>query len=587
MPRVSELKRTYLPVLAILLPSLAAVLAAWWTVSSQADALERARFDTIAHEAVSEIENRLDAYEQVLRSGVALLEASRMVTRKDWRRFVERLEVDRRYPGLQGFGYAMRLRPDQVARHEDRVRAEGFPHYGVKPAGRRDVYYPIVFLEPLADRNLRAFGYDMFSEPVRAAAMALARDTGAPAMSGRVILVQETEENIQAGALLYLPYYGPQGDPGSITGRREAIRGFVYSPFRMDDLFAAILGDRGKSLCVWVYDQEVEADSLLYGPEGCAAGRFQARHTITVGARNWVVRLVSTPALDRTVADRHSGPLALSGLIIAALLLVATRSMAIERRRRLALADSNRALDTARRQAEAANASKTRFLAAASHDLRQPLQTLGIYLHLLADQGPPHLRILADPAVQAFDAARRMLNSLLDIAALESGALQQEPQPLDAADLLARVAAESRAEAAGKGLDLRLRLAPAPVRTDPVSLERVVRNLVNNAIKYTDRGIIRLACRVVGDQARIVVSDTGRGIPADRRELIFEDFYQLGNPERDPSKGLGLGLATVSRLARLGGYRLRLRSRPGCGSSFIVELPHAPHKSDQTPGNAP
>ncbi|HLO77452.1 MAG TPA: HAMP domain-containing sensor histidine kinase, partial [Magnetospirillum sp.] len=207
-----------------------------------------------------------------------------------------------------------------------------------------------------------------------------------------------------------------------------------------------------------------------------------------------------------------------------------------------------------------------------SHDLRQPLQSLGLFLQIMVERsGAPGS--VERAAQQAYDATVRLVDAMFDAAALESGRAKPVIERVDVADVLGRIAAESRAEAEARGLFLRQRLCHVEVDTDKVMLERIVRNLASNALKYTTSGGILIACRTTPNAVRVKVADSGPGIPEDKRTLIFEDFYQIENPERDPRKGLGLGLATVSRMARALGFRFYVLSRKGMGSTFVVEIP--------------
>jgi CheY-like chemotaxis protein len=167
----------------------------------------------------------------------------------------------------------------------------------------------------------------------------------------------------------------------------------------------------------------------------------------------------------------------------------------------------------------------------------------------------------------------KLLDALLDISKLDAGVLTPQVADFAINPLLARMETAFAAAAQAKGLRLRVLPTRLIVRSDPVLLERIVMNLVSNAVRYTERGGIVVGCRRRGGQARIEVWDSGVGIPADKRAEIFQEFYQLANPGRDRSKGLGLGLAIVERLARLLGHRIELASTPGQGSVFAIELP--------------
>ncbi len=174
-------------------------LAAWRFFDVQFEERVRDRFLHRAQSTKQALVLRLQAYEQALQGASALFAANDMVSRTDWGSYVGGLQLDRDLPGIQGTGFALMVRPEQRHAHEASVRAEGFPSYRIHPEGARDIYSSIVYMEPFGGRNLRAFGYDMYSDPVRREAMERARDTGKLALSGRVILVQEVELRHPAG----------------------------------------------------------------------------------------------------------------------------------------------------------------------------------------------------------------------------------------------------------------------------------------------------------------------------------------------------------------------------------------------------
>jgi PAS domain S-box-containing protein len=222
------------------------------------------------------IHERLNAYSLVLRGGAGLFTAKETVARQDWRAYVDTLSASGLIPNLQGVGFAQVIPADQLATHIDRVRSEGFPKYIVWPAGDRTSYSSIIYLEPFRDRNLRAFGYDMLSEPVRRAAMEQARDTGKAALTGKVELVQETDTDVQAGALMYVPVYRNAAPISTLEQKRAALIGWSYSPYRMKDLMEGILDDwmsqKDQSLDLHIFAGLQEThDSLLFGSQDSLA----------------------------------------------------------------------------------------------------------------------------------------------------------------------------------------------------------------------------------------------------------------------------------------------------------------------------
>jgi signal transduction histidine kinase/ActR/RegA family two-component response regulator len=226
------------------------------------------------------------------------------------------------------------------------------------------------------------------------------------------------------------------------------------------------------------------------------------------------------------------------------------------------------------RLAESASLAKSRFLAAASHDLRQPIHAVGMFLGALRGKALPRdARTLVDHIERSIGGLDDLFSTLLDVSRFEAGIVSADLHDIEIDPLLARICAEHGAEAAAKSLTLRRVPCSKTIRTDPVLLERVIRNLLSNAIKYTDRGGILVGCRRSGDRIRVIVGDTGRGIAAADADRIFHEFFQVESAARDNPGGLGLGLAIVSRIAPLIEASVSVSSTLGRGSAFSLSLP--------------
>ncbi len=219
------------------------------------------------------------------------------------------------------------------------------------------------------------------------------------------------------------------------------------------------------------------------------------------------------------------------------------------------------------------SAAKSRFLASASHDLRQPLHALGFFVDALPEHTAPAGMPVVDNIRRSVAAMEDLFNALLDVSRLDAGVVETHTATVPVAPLLERVRFEFEPQARQKGLSLTMMPTSALVRSDPALLERIIRNFVSNAVRYTDRGGIVVGCRQRSAAVRIEVLDSGRGIPADKHHEIFQEFCQLDNPERDRRNGLGLGLAIVDRVARLLDHAIDLRSVVGKGSRFSVTVP--------------
>jgi signal transduction histidine kinase len=253
------------------------------------------------------------------------------------------------------------------------------------------------------------------------------------------------------------------------------------------------------------------------------------------------------------------------------------------------------AAEAARRDAEIANRAKTQFFTAASHDLRQPLHAMGLFAEALRQRvHEPEVAQLVNSINESVDALEGLFSELLDITRIDSGVIEVHPQHFEVGDILRKLRLHFEPSAFEKGLSLRLRGAGKVVFADPLLVERVLRNLVSNAIRYTNDGSVLVGCRQRGDRVRVQVWDTGLGIGEAEQTRIFDEFYQVPNTPKvspDQRKGLGLGLAIVKRLADLMGAPLTMRSAPGRGTVFTLELPagRAPRPSAllAVPGKGP
>jgi len=245
---------------------------------------------------------------------------------------------------------------------------------------------------------------------------------------------------------------------------------------------------------------------------------------------------------------------------------LATQNVELERAREAA--------ERARTEAEIANRSKTQFFAAAGHDLRQPLHAMGLFAAALTEKvRDPEVLHVVNSINASVDALEGLFNELLDISKIDSGVLKASPTHFELAAMLDRLRMDFEPEAFERGLQLRTVPTGAYLFSDPVLVERILRNLLANALRYTRSGGVLVGARRRGREASLEVWDTGIGIPAAEQTRVFEEFYQLANPERNSKKGLGLGLSIVKRLAHLLGAHVELASVPGRGSVFKVRLP--------------
>ncbi len=299
------------------------------------------QFEFLVEKTTEAIGKRLIDHEQILLGAAALFDTSGDVSREQWRLYNERLQLAKRYPGIQGVGFAEAVLPERRLEHIQSVRGEGFVDYDIHPPGERPLYIPIVYLEPFADRNLAAFGYDMFAEPVRWQAMSTAAETGQTRLTGKVKLRQETHGDVQAGVLMYVPVYRQNMPTDSPGQRMQALRGFVYSPYRMDDLMRGILGVADPNLSLRVYaGPREQAEQLIFASRNsprAETSRYSQTLQINLYGQTWTLNLQSLPEFDAFFHGNDKLVIGL-GLGFSLLLFFLTSSLSLRRSRAEALA---------------------------------------------------------------------------------------------------------------------------------------------------------------------------------------------------------------------------------------------------------
>lgn len=342
-----RISRPRLLVLAIVFAGVSITGLAW---NSAKDVIGRS--DTLQFQAdVNKIENqislRLDGYVNALLGARSLFAASGNVSRGEWKAYVDGLELKKNYPGDQGIGFALVVPASQKDALEARIRSEGYENFTITPVDpSRDEYTAIVYLEPFDARNQRAFGFDMFSEPVRREAMVRAKNTYDVALSGKVRLLQETTEDVQSGFLIYVPVFS--GGAEGVTSQEEGdgLLGYVYSPIRMNDFMNAAIGGQTGGVGIEVFDTDdakaVNDENIMYSstPVSAADAKFSLYEKIEIGGHSWTIHYYSLPGYITSVSENIPLLALLAGYAASALLGLMVYSLASSRQRALSLAQS-------------------------------------------------------------------------------------------------------------------------------------------------------------------------------------------------------------------------------------------------------
>jgi signal transduction histidine kinase len=436
-----------------------------------------------------------------------------------------------------------------------------------------------VYLEPQNERNNAALGYNMFSEATRREAMERARDTAAPAASGRVRLVQEIDPlQEQAGFLIYVPVYRGGSVPLSIDGRRQQLLGFVYSPFRTGDLLRGIIAPgEVPDVAFTLFDGPPSDSGLLYqSQDSDDPSRIETSRALQVGGRSWTLVLRSGP-MFRGPADRLAAPaVAMLGTLLSLLLFAVTRGQVRARESAERIAAELRRSEKALREA---NRSKDDFLAIVSHELRTPLNAIvGWVAMLRRGQVPPEKQAHALEVIDRnAHAQARLVEDLLDINRAVSGRLRLELAEIDVVATLHAAVDAVRPAATAHRVEVACHTPPdlGSIAADPARLQQVLLNLLLNGIKFTKPGgQVRLAAEREGNEIVICVSDTGIGIDPDFLPYVFDRFRQADTSTTRAYSGVGLGLAIARHLVELHGGTIGVASEgEDKGTTFTIRLP--------------
>ncbi len=494
------------------------------------------------------INARLHAHAIILRAGTAYFAVADTVTREKWKEFVERSRLDINLPGILGMGYSLIIPPSKLQQHIEQVRAEGFPDYTVTPENEREMYTSIVFLEPFSGRNLRAFGYDMFSEPVRRRAMELSRDNNVAMLSGKVGLVQETTEDVQAGTLMYVPDYDPEMPANTVEERRAAIRGWVYNPYRMRDLMRGILGrwdeEHQDRVRLQVYDDTLSVSSLLYDSQlnSSAPDLHKARaFTLPVefNGKKWLLLLTQKrefPLLNLSVLI-----IFFSGIIISVLLYLLALSY-------FKIANRSRKIRHQNEELHKLNATKDKFFSIIAHDLKSPFNSIIGFSRILIDQVEKKkydgIARYADIIHQSSNSAMELLMNLMEWSQSQTGRISFNPEKINLSALAKEVELLFTDVAKHKSIEIINKVPEGMmVFADYDMVGTIFRNLISNAIKFTHPGgEIIINAREVARGHVVSVSDTGVGIPQNKIKKLFriDESYSTAGTQNEKGTGLGL-----------------------------------------------
>lgn len=593
-------------------------------VKQKEEAQTQKEFVQICNEIKSKIITRVNIQKEFLISGSSFFEASETVTRDEWKNFNKYSGNNVKFMGVQGLGFSAIIKKEDLKKHISAIQREGFPGYKVFPSGIRNSYTSVIYLEPFRGRNILVFGYDMFLDPVLRQAMEISRDKNEPALSGKVFLSIETKKDTQPGTLMYVPVY--KNVPiNTIAERREAIIGWVFSAYRMNDLMKSTLGTRflnsQKNIHLQIYEDDTMVpkallfDSHKNKTESDKQNKIRTRILpVVFNNKKWTL-VFSQSSKNTFFISAQIVLISMGGMTISVLLSALSYTLLITKKRAKKIAerlsldlliknqeyervnkslnknykrlitskgklkDTNVELEKAKIKAEESDKLKSAFLANMSHEIRTPMNGIMGFAELLKsgnlspEENKNYIRIIEKSGTRLLS----IINDIVDISKIEAGQMKVSYSTTNIDKQMQYIHTFFEHEAQDKGIQLILKKSSHDQETiissDREKLYAILINLVKNAIKYTVKGTIEFGYEKKGKQIEFFVKDTGIGISKDRQNAVFERFIQADFNDKMARQGAGLGLAIAKAYVELLGGKIWVESELGKGSEFYFSIP--------------
>lgn len=572
----------YFPPLVVLVAILIITIWPWQNARRSLQSNSNQAVEERVTRLQEQLKARFTDYSSGLQNAVALLRANPNLTREQWQAYFASLErnIDRK--GIQGTGYIKIVSDAEVESLTQSMRSQGLPDFTVHPYFPGELNSAILYLYPETTNNTSAFGFNPLSEPLRKEAIMRARDSGKPALSNKVTLVQDKKIDDGQGFLLYVPYYAAGTSTQTPQERQKNLIGFVYGGFRASSFFKDVLEtpSQQERYGVKVYDEEIKSQKLLYKTDNIEQLSEQddtakVIRPLSMLGITWYLEFTLDKNYLVSKSEKNAPTyILLVGVVTAFLVFLALLTIF-----------KSRAAELQQQKDKEVNIAKDELLSLASHQMRTPAtgvkQYLGMVLQGFAGKLSSSQQSLLNKAYKSNERQLYVINQILHLAKLESGRIVLAKHSTHINELITDIADEQHDEIIAHGHKLKLQIPKkkAVLNVDSHMIRMAVENLLSNAVKYTiEPGEIKIKLTQTTNHVKIAIKDSGVGIEQKEFSEIFKQFTRLYDDQTERVSGTGVGLYLADQLVKLHKGTLTVSSTVGQGSEFVISLPKPRNK---------
>ncbi len=587
-----RIQRPWIPYI-IFIVTLTLTLLTTYYVSSATYTEDRLRFLNAVQDTNINIETRLQTYIALLRGTAGLFAAEPAVTQQQFTSFINRLNLQKNYPGTQGIGFIQIVTNNDKDTFIQTLQSQENEQFTIKPQGNRPVYYVVRYFVRRDQQAPPNIGTDMFIDPIRRSAMEKARDTGTSVTSGKVVgITQDTHKKV-IGFLIFTPVYRGGKVPSTVVQRRANIQGFVYSPFQINVLLAGILEDRRipQLLNYQIYDgTQLNSTNLFHDSRPITKEeainyhpRFRDTRHIIIAGRIWTIVFTNHPQFEVESENNLSTLIFIGGLLVSIMFFMLSRSQYLARTNAEIAATR---LQSSQKELQKAVNHRDNFISIASHELKTPLTSLKVYAEVLLRQfskkGDQKTADYLTKMNRQIDKLNLLIQDLLDVSRIQRNQLTFRTEKFDINEMVKEVTENIQQTADHHDIAL-VGSIKRKVWGDRERISQVLVNLLTNAIKYSPHAKKIVVTLEENDQhANITVQDFGIGISKEHQKKIFDRFYRITGTNEHTYPGLGIGLFISQAIVKRHGGEISLTSKLGSGSLFRFTLPLGKKKIDNS-----